>query len=111
MGLVSPPVSMTIPPRSAVEYETELAALCASACPFIMRSAARSTGARRIVQLLPASYEAVIASSLPREPADSTHDFTIGYRGIERPWKIRSPQFMEDFRSYRLITRVSAIIS
>src|SRR2546425_11154609 len=111
MGLVPPPVSITMPPRSGVEYETEPVPVCANACPFIIRIAARSTGAVRMMQLLLASHEAVIASSLPSGPEDSTRDFTTGYSGIRRPRIIQTPEFMEDFRFYRLMTMVSAIIS
>src|SRR5437660_3666028 len=98
MGLVPPPVSITMPPRSGVEYGTELVPVCANACPFIIRIAARSTGAVRMMQLLLASHEAVIASPLPSWPADSTRDFTIGYSGIRRTRRMRTPEFMEDFR-------------
>jgi hypothetical protein len=51
-----------------------------------------------MMQLLLASHEAVIASSLPSGPEDSNADFTEGYSGIRQPRKMWTAEFMEDFR-------------
>jgi len=54
-----------MPPRSGVEYETELVPVCAKLCALIIKIAAMDIAAIRMTKLIVTSHQRIKARALP----------------------------------------------